>query len=150
MLNKFLNYFSYYQWWKNLDKFILGLIITFFLIGLFFSLVSTSLVASDKLETNSYFFFFKHLIFVSIGLLLIFIFSYIDQSTLYKSSIYIFCFAFLLLLLVPSSLSQLLYSVSLASHPKVSPCKSSFSNFDWLDQFHLGCDKQYGSQRNVQ
>ena len=101
MLNKFLNYFSYYQWWKNLDKFILGLIITFFLIGLFFSLVSTSLVASDKLETNSYFFFFKHLIFVSIGLLLIFIFSYIDQSTLYKSSIYIFCFAFLLLLLVP-------------------------------------------------
>ena len=53
MLNKLFNYISYYQWWKNLDKFILGLIITFFLIGLFFSLVSTSLIASDKLDTNS-------------------------------------------------------------------------------------------------
>jgi cell division protein FtsW len=101
MLDKFFNYFSYYQWWKNLDKFILSLIITLFLIGLFFSLVSTSLIASDKLETNSYFFFFKHLIFVTIGLLLIFIFSYMDQKILYKSSIYIFCLSFLLLLLVP-------------------------------------------------
>ena len=101
MLNKLFNYFSYYKWWKNLDKFILGLIITLFLIGLFFSLVSTSLIASDKLDTNSYFFFFKHLIFVTIGLLLIFIFSYMDKKILYKSSIYIFCLSFLLLLLVP-------------------------------------------------
>ena len=90
MLDKFFNYFSYYQWWKNLDKFILSLIITLFLIGLFFSLVSTSLIASDKLDTNSYFFFFKHLVFVTIGLVLIFIFSYMDQKILYKSSIYIF------------------------------------------------------------
>ena len=101
MLNKSFSYFSYYKWWKNLDKFILGLIITLFLIGLFFSLVSTSLIASDKLDTNSYFFFFKHLIFVTIGLVLIFIFSYMDQKILYKSSIYIFCLSFLLLLLVP-------------------------------------------------
>ena len=101
MLSKFFNYFSYYQWWKNLDKFILGLIISFFLIGLFFSLVSTSLIASDKLETNSYFFFFKHLIFVTIGFVLIFVFSYMDQKILYKSSIYIFCLSFLLLFLVP-------------------------------------------------
>jgi len=101
MLNKLFNYFSYYKWWKNLDKFILGLIITLFLMGLFFSLVSTSLIASDKLNTNSYFFFFKHLVFVTIGLILIFIFSYIDQKTLYRSSVYIFCLSFLLLLLVP-------------------------------------------------
>ena len=86
MLNKVFNYFSYYQWWKNLDKFILALIISLFLIGLFFSLVSTSLIASDKLDTNSYFFFFKHLIFVLIGLIIIFVFSYIDQKKLYKMS----------------------------------------------------------------
>ena len=101
MLSKFFSYFSYYQWWKNLDKFILGLIISLFLIGLFFSLVSTSLIASDKLETNSYFFFFKHLIFVMIGFIIIFIFSYMDQKILYKSSIYIFCISVLLLFLVP-------------------------------------------------
>ncbi len=101
MLSSMFNYFSYYQWWKNIDKFILGLIVTLFCFGLFFSLVSTSLIASDKLETNSYFFFFKHLIFLLIGFVLIFIFSYIDKETLFKSSIYIFCLSFILLLLVP-------------------------------------------------
>ena len=101
MINNYLNYFSYYQWWKNLDKFILGLIITLFLIGLFFSLVSTSLIASDKLDTNSYFFFFKHLIFVIIGVGIIFIFSYIDRENLYKISIYSFLISLILLSLVP-------------------------------------------------
>ena len=47
----------YYKWWKNIDKFIFSLIILLFLTGLFFSLVSTSLVASDKLDTNDYTFF---------------------------------------------------------------------------------------------
>ena len=98
---KIFNYFSYYQWWKNLDKFILTLIITLFFVGLFFSLVSTSLIASDKLDTNSYFFFFKHLVFVFIGLFIIFVFSYINQKTLYKISIYIFLLSFILLFLVP-------------------------------------------------
>ena len=56
MLDKIFNYISYYQWWKNLDKFILSLIILF-MIGLFISLVSTSLIASNRLDTNSYFFF---------------------------------------------------------------------------------------------
>ena len=101
MLDKSLNYISYYQWWKNLDKFILSLIIILFFSGLFFSLVSTSLIASDKLETNSYFFFFKHLIFVTVGLILIFIFSYMDKETLFNISIYIYFLSFLLLLLVP-------------------------------------------------
>ena len=101
MFKKFSLYHLYYQWWKNLDKFILSLIIILFLIGLFFSLVSTSLIASDKLETNSYFFFFRHLIFVIIGLIMIFIFSYLDKEILYKVSILIFCLSFLLLFLVP-------------------------------------------------
>ena len=101
MVNNFLNFLTYYRWWKNLDKFILTLIVLLFLIGLFFSLVSTSLIASDKLDTNSYFFFFKHLIFVIFGLFIIFIFSYIDQKTLYNLSILIFLISFVLLLLVP-------------------------------------------------
>ena len=48
---------KYYEWWKNLDKFIFSVIILLFLTGLFFSLVSTSLIASDKLDTNDYSFF---------------------------------------------------------------------------------------------
>ena len=101
MVSNFFNYFSYYQWWKNLDKFILGLIIAFLLAGLFFSLVSTSLIASDKLDTNSYFFFFKHLFFVIIGICLIFFLSYIDQQILYKISVYFFIITLILLILVP-------------------------------------------------
>ena len=59
-------YKFYYQWWKNIDKSIFSIIILFFTIGLFLSLVSTSLIASDKLDTNSYSFFFKHLIYIFI------------------------------------------------------------------------------------
>ena len=50
-------YRLYYEWWKNIDKSIFLLIILLFSLGLFFSLVSTSLIASDKLDTNNYFFF---------------------------------------------------------------------------------------------
>jgi len=101
VLNSFFNNFSYYKWWKNLDKSILTFIITFFLIGLFFSLVSTSLIASDKLDTNSYFFFFKHLLFVLFGLLIIFVISFLEKDFLYKISIYIFFTTLILLILVP-------------------------------------------------
>ena len=83
-------YKFYYQWWKNIDKPILFLVSILFTIGLFFSLVSTSLIASDKLDTNNYFFFFKHLIYVIIGVILIFIFSSLNQDKLYKFSIILF------------------------------------------------------------
>ena len=48
-----------YDWWKNLDKLIFFLFISLIILGLFFSLVSTSLIASSKLGTNNYYFFFK-------------------------------------------------------------------------------------------
>ena len=91
----------HYQWWKNIDKLIFSLIILLFLTGLFFSLVSTSLVASDKLDTNDYSFFFKHIIFICLGLGLIFIFSSINQDKLFKISIIIFLFSLIFLFLVP-------------------------------------------------
>ncbi len=101
MQNRFFNNLAYYNWWKNLDKSILTFIVTFYSIGLFFSLVSTSLIASDKLDTNSYFFFFKHLLFVFLGLSIIFIISFLEKNTLYKISIYIFFGTLVLLILVP-------------------------------------------------
>ena len=60
-----LIYKSYYNWWKNINKTVLILIVILFGLGLFFSLVSTSLIASDKLNTNSYYFFIKHLLVYS-------------------------------------------------------------------------------------
>ena len=91
----------YYRWWKNIDKFILSLIILLFLVGLFFSLVSTSLIASDKLNTNDYLFFFKHLIFLCIGGFFIFTFSSMNQEYLFKISIACFGASLVLLILVP-------------------------------------------------
>ena len=91
----------YYRWWKNIDKFILTLIILLFLVGLFFSLVSTSLVVSDRLNTNDYLFFFKHLVFLLIGVFFIFILSSINQENLLKISIVLFVASIILLFLVP-------------------------------------------------
>ena len=101
MESKNLLYSVYYNWWKNIDKFIFSLIIFLFLIGLFFSLVSTSLIASDRLNTNDYSFFFKHLAFIILGLAVIFIFSSIDQNKLFKYSIIVFLISLIFLFLVP-------------------------------------------------
>ena len=101
MQNDSLLYKFYYQWWKNIDKSIFLLITLFFMIGLFFSLVSTSLIASDKLNTNSYFFFFKHLIYICIGISIIFIFSSINTDQLFKYSIILFFISLISLFLVP-------------------------------------------------
>ncbi len=101
MINKYLLNHYYYNWWKNIDKFIFSLVILLFFTGLFFSLVSTSLIASDKLNMNDYTFFFKHLTFILLGLIIIFIFSSIDQDKLFKYSILFFLISLIFLFLVP-------------------------------------------------
>ena len=100
-MDKFSIQNLYYQWWKNIDKFLFSLIILLFFIGLFFSLVSTSLIVSDKLNTNNYSFFFKHLIFIIFGIGIIFTFSVINQENLLKISMVIFFLSILFLFLVP-------------------------------------------------
>ena len=101
MINRLSIFNLYYQWWKNIDKFLFSIIILLFSIGLFFSLVSTSLIASDKLNTNNYSFFLKHLIFIALGVGLIFIFSLIDQENLMNISLIIFLLSLVTLFLVP-------------------------------------------------
>ena len=101
MENKNFLYNLYYDWWKNIDKFIFSLILLLFFIGLFFSLSSTSLVVSDKLNTNDYSFFFKHLIFILLGIITIFFLSSIKQEKLLKFSSIIFIISLILLILVP-------------------------------------------------
>jgi cell division protein FtsW len=91
----------YYSWWKNLDKPIFSIIIILFVTGLFFSLVSTSLVASNKLNTNDFAFFFKHSVFIILGLSIILFLSSIDKNKLYQFSIFMFCISMVLLILVP-------------------------------------------------
>ena len=101
MKNKNSIYNFYYKWWKNIDQFIFILILLLFFTGLFFSLVSTSLIASDKLNTNDYTFFFKHLVFIFLGTFVIFFLSSINQDKLFKYSSIIFLISLIFLILVP-------------------------------------------------
>ncbi len=101
MFNNNSVYKFYYGWWKNIDKTIFFLITFLFVLGLFFSLVSTSLIASDKLDTNSYFFFFRHLAYVLLGICVIIFFSSLSQKNLFRISILLFFIFLFLLALVP-------------------------------------------------
>ena len=101
MKEKISIYSLYYNWWKNIDKTIFLIIILLFIIGLFFSLVSTSFIASDKLNTNSYSFFFKHLIYIFLGMLIIILLSAMDSIILLKISLVIFFIILISLFLVP-------------------------------------------------
>ena len=101
MPNSNIIYSFYYGWWKNLNKSIFLLIILLFGLGLFFSLVSTSLIASDKLNTNDYYFFIKHSIYIGIGFFFIIFFSSLSHENLFKISILMFVVCFIFLVLVP-------------------------------------------------
>ena len=101
MQNKNFFYKFYYEWWKNIDKFIFSLIILLFITVLFFSLVSTSLIASDNLNTNDYLFFFKHVVFIFLGIIIIFALSSIDQEKLFKFSFVVFLLSLIFLISVP-------------------------------------------------
>ena len=94
-------YKFYYSWWKNINKSVLFLIIILFGFGLFFSLVSTSLIASDKLDTNSYYFFFKHFSYIGIGVFAIILFSSLNHNDLIKISKILFVLCLFFLILVP-------------------------------------------------
>jgi len=101
MISDNLIYKFYYGWWKNIDKTIFLLILLFFSLGLFFSLASTSLIASNKLDTNTYFFFFKHLAYVFLGVGILIFFSSMNQKNLFKISIFLFFISLIFLILVP-------------------------------------------------
>ena len=94
-------YKFYYSWWKNINKPVLFLIIILFGLGLFFSLVSTSLIASDKLDSNSYYFFFKHFSYIGIGVFIIILFSSLNHNDLIKISKILFVLCLFFLILVP-------------------------------------------------
>ena len=89
------------KWWRNIDKQTLFLFMFLFLLGLFFSFSSTSSVVAEKLDKQTYFFFKKHFIFVTISLFLIFAISIQEKNVLIKLLPLLFFLSILLLFLVP-------------------------------------------------
>ena len=101
MINYNSIYKFYYKWWRNIDKTLFISIMFLFSLGLFFSLVSTSLIASDKLDTNNYFFFFKHFSYILVGIVVLIFFSSLSKENLFKISFYLFFISLFFLFLVP-------------------------------------------------
>ena len=89
------------KWWRNIDKQILFLFVLLLLLGLFFSFSSTTSIMSEKLNKQTYFFFIKHFIFVSISFFLIFTISIQEKKKLTKLLIFLFFISILILALVP-------------------------------------------------
>jgi len=78
------------KWWRNIDKQILFLFIFLLFLGLFFSFSSTSSVVGEKMNKETYFFFIKHLIFVSISLFLLIAISIQEKNKLIKFLFFLF------------------------------------------------------------
>ena len=89
------------KWWRNIDKQVLFLFVFLLLLGLFFSFSSTSSVLGEKMNKETYFFFIKHLIFVSISLSLLVAISIQEKNKLIKFLLFLFLISILLLFLVP-------------------------------------------------
>ena len=87
------------KWWRNVDKQILFLFAFLLLLGLFFSFSSTTSLMSENMNKQTYFFFIKHLIFVSASLLLIFTISIQEKDKLVKILTYLFIVSIVLLFL---------------------------------------------------
>ena len=87
------------KWWRNIDKQILFLFIFLLLLGLFFSFSLTSSVLGEKMNKQTYFFFIKHLIFVSISLFLLIAISIQEKNKLIKFLFFLFLISIVLLFL---------------------------------------------------
>ena len=87
------------KWWRNVDRQILFLFLFLLLLGLFFSFSSTTSIMSEKMNKQTYFFFIKHLIFVSLSFLLIVFISIQNNDKLIKFLTYLFFISVTLLFL---------------------------------------------------
>ena len=89
------------DYWRSIDKKILFCFFILFFLGLFFSFSSTSFLAGERLDKDSYFFFTKHFIFTILALIIMFIISLIKTDLLIKLVIPLFIISFIFLALVP-------------------------------------------------
>ncbi|MDC0426590.1 FtsW/RodA/SpoVE family cell cycle protein [Pelagibacteraceae bacterium] len=98
MLENFYSNFKNY--WKDIDKTIFLSFLLLFVLGIFFSFASTSLLAGEKLNKDYYFFFSKHLIFAIFSISLMIFISFIQHNFLKKMFTPFFFIALVALLLV--------------------------------------------------
>ena len=89
------------NYWRSIDKKILFCFLILFFLGLFFSFLSTSSLAGERLNKDYYFFFTKHLIFTVLAISIMMIISFIRTEVLIKLVIPAFVVSFIFLAMVP-------------------------------------------------
>ena len=77
-------YSSFKSYWRDVDKTIFLSFLILFILGIFFSFVSTSTLAGERMNKDYYFFFSKHLIFASCSICLMILISLIQINFLKK------------------------------------------------------------------
>ena len=93
--------FKIENYWRNIDKQILISFLALFILGVFFSISSTSFLADERLNKGYYFFFQKHLLYALVSFFLMIFVSLLNTDLINKSLLPAFLFFSLLLILVP-------------------------------------------------
>ena len=96
-----LKYFNLKKYWRNIDKQILFAFTLLFILGVFFSFSSTSILADERLDRDYYSFFQKHLLYAIVSFCLMLFISSINNNFISRSALPLFLIFFLLLSLVP-------------------------------------------------
>ena len=94
-------YFNLKKYWRNIDKQILFGFSLLFILGIFFSFSSTSILADERLDREYYSFFQKHLLYAFTSFCVMIFISSINNDFIFKTIIPLFIIFFIFLALVP-------------------------------------------------
>ena len=94
-------YFNLKKYWRNIDKQILFGFSLLFILGIFFSFSSTSILADERLDREYYSFFQKHLLYAFTSFCVMIFISSINNDFIFKTIIPLFITFFIFLALVP-------------------------------------------------
>ena len=72
-------YFKFNKYWRNIDKQILFGFSLLFILGVFFSFSSTSILADERLDREYYSFFQKHFLYAFVSFTLMIFVSTINK-----------------------------------------------------------------------
>ena len=94
-------YFKFNKYWRNIDKQILFGFSLLFILGVFFSFSSTSILADERLDREYYSFFQKHLLYATLAFCLMIFISFLNKDFLNKTFVPCFLIFFIMLSVVP-------------------------------------------------
>ncbi len=93
--------FNLKKYWRNIDKQILAGFTLLFILGVFFSFSSTSILADERLDREYYSFFQRHFLYAIVSFIIMILISLTNNELLNKIIFPSFLIFFITLLLVP-------------------------------------------------